>query len=468
MPGLSARSGPRGITGCGRRPRLRPWAGPDRAGRGRCGPGPRPRPSPPPPDTEHREGPVPAAALRRPRGACAAPTIPSVPRGAKQRCGARARRGGCWERESARTPPSTPAARPRGLRPAPLPSPGSGRGGGRGAGEEGRAGGGGAAAGGGGCVLGAAGGMQAAGGGGGPGCGCKGIRSCLLCEGPAPAAPPPQGEDNFTYCPATGLAKGNEHSEFAGWAFPFPGVFLVEEFINEDEECEIVELMDRDDWKPSQSGRKKQDYGPKVNFKKQRLKAGSFTGLPSFSRKIVAQMKACAVLSSFSPVEQCNLDYRPERGSAIDPHFDDWWLWGERLVSLNLLSKTVLSMSCDSEDTIQLFPISSTGGLSPPAPFTQTSARRSSEEGTECFLSPRLVPGKEVSVAILLPQRSLVVLHGDARYKWKHGIHRRHIEHRRVCITFRELSAEFSAGGRHEELGKELLQIALSFQGRPV
>lgn len=212
-----------------------------------------------------------------------------------------------------------------------------------------------------------------------------------------------------------------------------------------------------------------QDYGPKVNFKKQRLKAGSFTGLPSFSRKIVAQMKACAVLSGFLPVEQCNLDYRPERGSAIDPHFDDWWLWGERLVSLNLLSKTVLSMSCDSEDTIQLFPISSKEELSPPASFMQTSACRSpGEEGTECFLSPRLVRGKEVSVAILLPQRSLVVLHGDARYKWKHGIHRRHIQHRRVCITFRELSAEFSAGGRHEELGKELLQIALSFQGRPV
>lgn len=68
----------------------------------------------------------------------------------------------------------------------------------------------------------------------------------------------PQGEDNFTYCPATGLAKGNERSEFAGWAFPFPGVFLTEEFISKDEESEIVELMDRDDWKPSQSGRKKQ------------------------------------------------------------------------------------------------------------------------------------------------------------------------------------------------------------------
>ncbi|NXP50415.1 ALKB4 dioxygenase, partial [Heliornis fulica] len=287
-------------------------------------------------------------------------------------------------------------------------------------------------------------------------CGCKGIRSCLLCEGPAQAAPPPQVEDNFTYCPATGLAKGNEDSEFAGWTFPFPGVFLTEEFISEDEESEIVKLMDQDDWKPSQSGRKKQDYGPKVNFKKQRMRAGSFTGLPSFSKKIVAQMKACSVLGGFLPVEQCNLDYMPERGSAIDPHFDDWWLWGERLVSLNLLSKTVLSMSCDSEAGIQLFPTFS------------KEHRELSEEGINCVLSPRLVPSKEVTVAIHLPRRSLVVLYGDARYKWKHAIHRKHIEHRRICVTFRELSAEFSAGGRHEELGKELLGIALSFQGRPV
>ncbi|KFP74950.1 Alpha-ketoglutarate-dependent dioxygenase alkB 4, partial [Apaloderma vittatum] len=276
---------------------------------------------------------------------------------------------------------------------------------------------------------------------------------------------------NFTYCPAMGLAIGNEHSEFSGWAFPFPGVFLAEEFISEDEESEMVELMDRDDWKPSQSGRKKQDYGPKVNFKKRRLKAGSFTGLPSFSEKIVARLKACPVLGSFLPVEQCNLDYVPERGSAIDPHFDDWWLWGERLVSLNLLSRTVLSMSCDSEDSIQLFPALSeeNGESSLLGSLAQTSAcKNSGQEGADCILSPRLVPSKEVTVAIHLPRRSLVVLYGDARYRWKHAIQRKHVEHRRVCITFRELSAEFSAGGKHEELGKELLEIALSFQGRPV
>ncbi|NXN18504.1 ALKB4 dioxygenase, partial [Indicator maculatus] len=273
---------------------------------------------------------------------------------------------------------------------------------------------------------------------------------------------------NFTYCPATGLAVGNEHSEFAGWAFPFPGVFLIEEFITEDEESEIVELMDRDDWKPSQSGRRKQDYGPKVNFKKQRLKAGSFTGLPSFSKKIVAQMEACSVLGGFFPVEQCNLDYRPERGSAIDPHFDDCWLWGERLVSLNLLSPTVLSMSCDSEDSIQLFPTSrkENGGRSLPGP--PPAGRNAGSERTECLVAPRLVPSREVRVGIALARRSLLVLRGAARYGWKHSIHRRHIRRRRVGVTFRELSAEFSPGGAREELGRELLGIALSFQGRPV
>ncbi|XP_037736746.1 alpha-ketoglutarate-dependent dioxygenase alkB homolog 4 [Chelonia mydas] len=329
--------------------------------------------------------------------------------------------------------------------------------------------------------------MEARGGGGGgggagPACGCKGIRSCLLCEGPALAAPPPQEKGNFTYCPAAGLAVGNECSEFVGWAFPFPGVFLLEEFINQDEESEMVQLMDQDDWKLSQSGRRKQDYGPKVNFKKKKLKAGGFIGLPSFSQEIVQRMKAHSMLEDFFPVEQCNLDYLPERGSAIDPHFDDWWLWGERLVSLNMLSKTVLSMSCDSEESLQLFAThsqvsgASNHSASPQASqnhksnnLTPTSACENLDSWDIDHSSPaRLIPYKEVTVDILLPRRSLIVLYGDARYKWKHAIYRKHIEHRRICVTFRELSAEFTLGGKQEKLGKELLEIALTFQGKPV
>ncbi|XP_042298329.1 alpha-ketoglutarate-dependent dioxygenase alkB homolog 4 [Sceloporus undulatus] len=310
------------------------------------------------------------------------------------------------------------------------------------------------------------------------GCGCKGIRRCLRCE----AAPPPEKAANFTYCPRTGFALGEKHSAFAGWAFPFPGVCLLEDFVSAEEEDKMVALMDQDPWKPSQSGRRKQDYGPKVNFKKRKLKADGFAGLPSFSREIVKRMGDFSVLEGFSPVEQCNLDYGPERGSAIDPHWDDWWLWGERLVSLNLLSATVLSMSCDLDDPLQLFPdhlrqseqTPSSGSLdtfqvprhqtpSPAEEFGSTTKREA--DGP---LSTRSVPSREVIVAIHLPRRSLVVLHGPARHRWKHAIYRNHITSRRICITFRELSAEFSLGGKQEELGKKLLGVALTFQGRPV
>lgn len=42
-------------------------------------------------------------------------------------------------------------------------------------------------------------------------------------------------------------------------------------------------------------------------------------------------------------MELCNLEYTPERGACIAPHKDDSWLWGERLVTFNLLSTTVLT-----------------------------------------------------------------------------------------------------------------------------
>lgn len=136
-------------------------------------------------------------------------------------------------------------------------------------------------------------------------------------------------------------------------------------------------------------------------------------------------------LAGFQPVEQCNLDYNPQRGSAIDPHLDDSWLWGERLVTINMLSDTTLTMSLAQ-------------GL------------------------PELGLEEEVQVAVIVPRRSLVVLYGEARHKWLHAIRREHIGARRVCSTYRELSAEFLPGGQQAELGAQLLHIALRFQGTPI
>uniref|UniRef100_A0A8D0D101 AlkB homolog 4, lysine demthylase n=1 Tax=Sander lucioperca TaxID=283035 RepID=A0A8D0D101_SANLU len=211
----------------------------------------------------------------------------------------------------------------------------------------------------------------------------------------------------------------------------FPGVFLRENFISEEEEKNLISTMDQDVWNESQSGRRKQDFGPKVNFKKRKVRIGGFSGLPALSQKLVLRMQQEPSLGGFQPVEQCNLDYHPQRGSAIDPHLDDSWLWGERLVTVNMLSDTTLTMSLEQ-------------GL------------------------PDLGLAGEVHVAVHLPRRSLVVLYGEARHRWKHAIHRDDVQERRVCSTYRELSAEFLPGGQHAELGTQLLNISLSFQGTPI
>lgn len=174
-----------------------------------------------------------------------------------------------------------------------------------------------------------------------------------------------------------------------------------------------------------------QDFGPKVNFKKKKVHVGRFSGLPAASRRLVLRMQQERTLVDFQPVEQCNLDYRPERGSAIDPHLDDSWLWGERLVTLNMLSDTTLTMSLER-------------GL------------------------PEAGLAQEVQVAVRLPRRSLVALSGVARHRWKHAVHRKDIRCRRVCSTFRELAAEFLPGGAQGDLGAQLLRIARSFSGTPL
>ncbi|XP_060029424.1 alpha-ketoglutarate-dependent dioxygenase alkB homolog 4 isoform X1 [Erinaceus europaeus] len=285
-------------------------------------------------------------------------------------------------------------------------------------------------------------------------CGCKGIRTCLVCErqrGEDASWRPGPLTHRFSYCPDTGWAMGTEDSDFEGWAFPFPGVTLLEDFVTREEEAELVQLMDRDPWKLSQSGRRKQDYGPKVNFRKQRLKLGGFCGLPPSSRELVRRMGMYPGLEDFQPVEQCNLDYRPERGAAIDPHLDDAWLWGERLVSLSLLAPTALSLSRESPGSLLL-----------------SLAPSGLPMGLGAVATCRSVSCLEVEVAVALPRRSLLVLRGPARHQWQHAIHRGDVRARRVGTTFRELAAEFRPGGKQQDLGRELLQVALSFQGTPV
>jgi alkylated DNA repair protein alkB family protein 4 len=158
------------------------------------------------------------------------------------------------------------------------------------------------------------------------------------------------------------------------------------------------------------------------------LKLGNFSGLPSFSQEVVERMrKVVEGLGDFTPVELCNLDYRPERGAAIDPHVDDSWIWGERLVTINLLSDSVLTFTC-------------------------------ADDHTHSF-----------QVEISMPRCSLIVVSGQARFQWQHSIQRCHVTSRRIAITLRELSTEFSPGGTsYKPMGQAILNAASLFNDQPV
>lgn len=60
---------------------------------------------------------------------------------------------------------------------------------------------------------------------------------------------------HFLYNPETRVAICKDAKAAS---FPFPGVFLWENFISEEEEKALISTMDQDVWNQSQSGRRKQ------------------------------------------------------------------------------------------------------------------------------------------------------------------------------------------------------------------
>lgn len=257
-------------------------------------------------------------------------------------------------------------------------------------------------------------------------CSCKGIRTCAICSNIY------QKDDEnalyYFYCPTCNACyrsqvELNHQSHENIDTFALNGIKIVDNFISNEEEDYLVTEMNKIKWIDSQSGRLKQDYGPKVNFKKKKLKLDMFTGLPNYSKFLIERLKTIESLSNFDCVELCNLKYTIERGASIDPHFDDFWLWGPRLITLNLMEDTYLTM----------------------------------------------IPSQELNlgfIQILIPLKrlSLVTLDDDARYKWMHAIKRHHIKGSRIAMTFRELSGEFD----DSEEGNYLKEKAMSFNGKSV
>ncbi|KAL4001873.1 hypothetical protein ACH3XW_1135 [Acanthocheilonema viteae] len=195
------------------------------------------------------------------------------------------------------------------------------------------------------------------------------------------------------------------------------GLNVVINFLTETEEMNLVEVIDKTDWALSQSGRRKQDYGPRVNFKHKKIKMDRFVGMPSYIDLILNRMNSISsdLFGSYQPFELCNLEYRDDRWSTIEMHYDDTWIWGERLICVNLLNKSVLTYSNDEKQFIIYVPLS---------------------------------------------RRTMVCMSDEIRYSWKHAVFPEHIHGRRIALTMREPSAAFKEGGElYEKFGRELMRL---------
>ena len=207
------------------------------------------------------------------------------------------------------------------------------------------------------------------------------------------------------------------------------GIFVWNNFLSLLEEAFLINEINKSEWVSSQSGRFKQDYGPQVNFKQKKLKSAKFTGLPYYSKFLLERLNQSNqnLIKDFQPVELCNLKYDSSRASCIDPHFDDFWLWGDRLITISLVSNTFYTMIPGNDDSLKAY--------------------------ADCEI---LIPLKKLS---------LIILNDDARNKWMHSIKRSHIKSTRIAITLRELSNEFKIPNEKGLLGKQIERLALSLKG---
>lgn len=319
-------------------------------------------------------------------------------------------------------------------------------------------------------------------------CTCKGVRACAVCEAsrgrrPGQRLNVAKIRRVFIFCPKCQLCGEVDPSngEWRDGLIRLAGIDVVEEAITKNEEDFLEESIERSPWIESQSGRRKQDFGPKVNFKKQRVKADAFHGFPSYMPIVMNSFAAFSgdSMRGFEPVELCNLKYSPERGSCIDPHFDDFWLWGERLVTLNLRGATVLTFSRaqDFNDLTQ-------PSVSPSETSADLDRSYSLTSEAVCKLSRSHDCGRTLSILndadggrknnksliaelgdvvhVALPRRSVVLVADEARCNWHHSVLREHITESRLAMTVRELSDAFrNPRNEHEfSLGRELLKRA--------
>jgi len=199
----------------------------------------------------------------------------------------------------------------------------------------------------------------------------------------------------------------------------FAGLRVLPDFVTESEAASLLDTIEETPFVPAQSGKRKQHFGPKMNFRKQRMNASGFEGIPAYARALEVRLRKRTndaaleeALGRYRTTDVFVLRYNEDDQSNLDFHSDDVFAYGEVILNLSLESNSVLS-----------------------------------------FLERET--GACVRAAI--PARSLAVLFGAARYDWEHAILADDVSGRRTSITLRTLSDEL----RGMPEGQRVMALAL-------
>lgn len=169
------------------------------------------------------------------------------------------------------------------------------------------------------------------------------------------------------------------------------GLSLHEEFISKEEEFALLMCIQHEEWN-TQLKRRTQHYGYVYDYAGKDVTPT--TPIPSWCDTLVDRLIEQKILEE-RPNQLIVNEYVP--GKGIAPHVDAPKLFGDGIVSLSLGSPIVMDFSRGA-----------------------------------------------TKIEKVLPRRSLLVLKGEARYQWKHGITPRLADHliprgTRISLTFRKV-----------------------------
>jgi len=177
-----------------------------------------------------------------------------------------------------------------------------------------------------------------------------------------------------------------------------PSLRYIPDYITTQQEAELLSDIDKQPWLTDLK-RLVQHYGWKYDYKARNITSDLKLGpLPSFLKNYCDGLKSDNIFSK-SPDQVIINEYQP--GQGISSHIDCVPCFGGTIVSLSLVSACIMEFKSDTN-----------------------------------------------KVQVLLEPRSLVILSGDARYKWQHAIPSRKTDKyngiaftrsRRISLTFRNM-----------------------------